>query len=139
MTAPDRLAAELTRGLDGPHADEHTSGAADLAAEAVRFLNYATGTHASAGLHWPGTVYAVTAGLSLAAGRMPQLYGQLADWLDAERTAGHLGVDDGTDPAGPVAEAVTGLAEAAALAGQLARTLAGVQSALGSVNARGGA
>jgi hypothetical protein len=139
MMTPDRLAVELTRRLDGPHADEHTTGTAHLAAEAVRFLNYATGSHSGEGLSWPSTVYTVTADLSLAAGRMPQLFGQLTRWLDAELAAGHLGVDDGSDPAVPVGEATAGLAEAVALADRLARVLAAVQSALGSVNGRGGA
>jgi len=138
MMTPDRLAVELTRRLDGPHADEHTTGAADLAAEAVRFLNYATGSHSGDGLRYPATVYTIAADLSLAAGRMPQLFGQLTGWLDTELAAGHLGVDDGSDPAAPVAEATAGLAEAAALADRLSRALAAVQSALGSVNARGG-
>ena len=133
---PDQLAAELARRLDGPHSDEHTTGTAHLAAEAVRFLNYATGARAPAWLNYPSTVYTVTADLSLAAGRMPQLFRQLTRWLEAELAAGHLGVDDGSDPAEPVREATAGLAEAADLAGQLSRVLAGVQSALGSVHGR---
>ena len=49
MMSPSRLAVELDSRLDGPHADEHTAGAANLAAECVRFLNYATGSHSPAG------------------------------------------------------------------------------------------
>ena len=131
------LTAELRRRLDGPHGDEHTASAADLAAETVRYLNHATGVHVAAGVNYPGTVYAVTAGLSLTAGRMPQLCGQLTGWLNAALGAGYLGVDNGSDPAGPVAEAVADLAVAATLAARLSGVLAGVQSALGSVNARG--
>src|SRR5690348_14047344 len=98
MMTPDRLRVELTRRLDGPHADEHTTAAADLAAEAVRFLNYATGSHSSAGLCYPATVYAVAANLAEAAHRMPQLCDQLTRWLQAELAAGHLACDDGTPP-----------------------------------------
>lgn len=57
IMTPDQLADQLTGRLDGPHADEHTTGAARLAAEAVRFLNYATGFHAPEGLTYPATVY----------------------------------------------------------------------------------
>jgi len=135
VMTPDQLGTELTRRLDGPHADEHTTAAGHLAAEAVRFLNYATGSHAPDGLTYPATVYTVTADLSLAAGRMPQLLGQLTRWLDTELAAGHLGVDDRSDPAGPVHEATAGMRRAAALAERLGRVLADVQSALGSVNA----
>ena len=40
---PDQLTSTLTARLHGPHDDEMTAGAARLAAEAIRFLNYATG------------------------------------------------------------------------------------------------
>jgi hypothetical protein len=134
---PERLTAELMARLDGPHADEHTAAAAELVSAAVRFLNYATGTHSAQGVSWPSTVYAVTARLSEAAGRMPQLCHQLASWLDAGLDAGHLGVDDRSDPVGPVEEATSALVDAAGLAARLSIALANAQSALGSVNARG--
>jgi hypothetical protein len=137
MMTPERLAAELTARLDGPHADEHTAGAAELAPAAVRFLNYATGAHAEDGLRFPGTVYSVAGDLSAAAYGLPQTCRQLAGWLDAGVASGYLGADDGSDPAGPVREAAAGLAGAAGQASRLAAALADVQSALGSVNARG--
>ena len=139
MMTPDRLAAEITRGLDGPHADEHTVGAAYLAAEAVRFLNYATGYHAAEGLRYPATVYEVAGHLSAAAHRMPQLCDQLTRWLRAEDAAGRLGNDDGTPPGVTVALAAARLRDAALLAGKLGDDLAALQSVISGLHARGGA
>ena len=92
MMTPNRLARELTARLDGPHADEHTAGTADLAAEAVRFLNYATGSHSPAGLVYPATVYRIAADLSSATWRMQQLFDQLGAWL-ADQDAARLRVN----------------------------------------------
>ena len=139
MMTPDRLAVELTRRLDGPHADEHTTGAANLAAAAVRFLNYATGPHSSAGLRDPATVYMITANLSAAASGLPQLFGQLTRWLETELAAGHLACDDGTPPAITVEAAAGRLAEATRLAERLGAELAALQSAISGLNGRGGA
>jgi hypothetical protein len=133
-SAPHEMAEELTAGLDGPHADEHTTGAAELAAEAIRFLNYATGPHASGGLTYPATVYSVTASLAVAAARLPQLCDQLTRWLDAENAAGRLGDDHG----GPVAvladRARFHLDSAAGHATALHAALAGAQAAVATVH-----
>ena len=139
MLTPDRLRVELTRRLDGPHADEHTGAAADLAAESVRFLNYATGSHSGAGLRYPATVYTVTANLAEAAHRMPQLCDQLTRWLQTELAAGHLASDDRTPPEVAVGVAAGRLAEAARLAGLLGDELMAAQSAVSGLNGRGGA
>jgi hypothetical protein len=98
-TGPGQLADRLTGLLGGPHADEHTTAAAWLASEAARFLNYATGPHASTGLRYPATVYSIAGALAEMAGRLPQLFGQFTAWLDAEQAAGRLAEDHG----GPVA------------------------------------
>jgi hypothetical protein len=139
MMTPDRLVVELTRRLDGLHADEHTAGAADLAAEAVRFLNYASGHHAADGLRYPATVYSVAASLAAAAHRMPQLFDQLTRWLYAEDAAGHLGCDDGTEPGITVALAADRLRDAALLAAELGDDLAALQNVIAGLNGRGGA
>lgn len=136
---PDRLAVEITRRLDGPHADEHTSGAACVVAETVRFLNYATGHHAAEGLRYPATVYEVAGQLSAAAHRMLQLCDQLTRWLYAEDSAGRLGNDDGTPPGVTVALAADRLRDAALLAGKLGDELAAFQSVISGLHARGGA
>jgi hypothetical protein len=139
MMTPDRLAVELIRRLDGPHADEHTAAAADLAAEAVRFLNYATGSHSGAGLRYPATVYMIAANLSAAACRMPQLCDQLTRWLYAEDAAGHLACDDGTPAGVTVALAADRLRDAALLADKLGADLAALQAIISGLNGRGGA
>jgi hypothetical protein len=137
MMTPTRLARELTARLDGPHADEHTAGAADLCAEAVRFLNYSTGSHSPAGLVYPSTVYMVAADLSSAAHRMVQLFGQLADWLAAEDAAGMLGTDDGAPSADVVTAARKRLAAASASATLLSAQLAALQNGIAGLNGRG--
>jgi hypothetical protein len=137
MMTPARLARELTARLDGPHADEHTAAAADLCAEAVRFLNYATGSHSPAGLVFPSTVYMIAADLSSAAYRMPQLFGQLADWLAREDAAGMLGTDDGSPAADVVAAARVNLASATVAAERLSAYLDALQNSISGLNGRG--
>jgi hypothetical protein len=137
MMTPERLTVELDRRLDGPHDDDHTAAAADLAAECVRFLNYATGSHAPAGLVYPSTVYMVAADLSSAAHRMVQLFGQLGDWLAAEDAAGMLGTDDGGPSADVVTAARKRLAAATASATLLSAQLAALQNGIAGLNGRG--
>ena len=136
MMTPKRLAGELERRLDGPHADEHTSATADLAAEAIRFLNYATGSHSPEGMIYPATVYEIAADLSSATHRMTQLFGQLADWLAREDAAGMLGTDDGQLSAEVVAAARKRLAAASASANLLSAQLAALQNGIAGLNGR---
>jgi hypothetical protein len=137
MMTPKRLTGQLQARLDGPHADEHTADAADLAAEAIRFLNYATGSHSPAGLVFPSTVYLLAADLSSAAWRMQQLFTQLSDWLAAEEAAGRLGTDDGGPAADTVTAARKGLAESADTAQILSVSLAKLQNAISGLNGHG--
>ena len=137
MMTPQRLARELDARLDGPHADEHTAGAAHLAAECIRFLNYATGSHSPEGLVFPSTVYDIAADLSSATCRMVQLFGQLADWLAAEDAAGMLGTDDGRPAADVVAAARVNLTTATAAAGRLSACLDALQNSISGLNGRG--
>jgi hypothetical protein len=137
MMTPKRLAGELERRLDGPHADEHTAATADLAAEAIRFLNYATGSHSPQGLVFPSTAYLIAADLSSATHRMVQLFSQLADWLAREDAAGMLGTDDGRPSAEVVSAARKRLAAASASATLLAAQLAALQNGIAGLNGRG--
>jgi hypothetical protein len=137
MMTPKRLSGEITRRLDGPHADEHTSWTADLAAETIRYLNYATGSHSPAGLVFPSTVYLLAADLSLAASRMPQLFDQLSRWLADQLAAELLGTDSGAPPAEAVTAAQAQLLTAAGHASKLAADLSAAQNALAAVNGRG--
>ncbi len=137
MMSPSRLARELEARLDGPHADEHTSGAATLASESVRFLNYATGSHAGQGLEFPSTVYDVLGSLSEAACRLPQLLTQMTAWLDRANAAGLLGMDDRTSPGDAIAASAVCLEEAGALARHLGEELATAQARISRLNGRG--
>jgi len=137
MMTPQRLTRELSARLDGPHADEHTAAAADLAAECVRFLNYATGSHSPAGLVYPSTVYLIAADLSSAAYRMVQLFGQLSGWLDRQDAAGMLGTDDGSPSADVVAAASVNLASATHAARHLSACLDALQNSISGLNGRG--
>jgi hypothetical protein len=133
----DGFAAELSARRHGPHDDAGTAGAARLAAEVVRFLDYATMPHAD-GLTEPATIYAITGELSSAVYRLPQLFGQLADWLTGAMNAGHLADDHGrpvhqlTDAARDV------LAEAMGHADRLGRALAAAQSLTAGLHLAGG-
>jgi hypothetical protein len=129
---PARLTAELTGRLDGPHADEHTAAAAELAAEAVRFLNYATA--ARAGLTCPATANAVTGSLALAASRLGQCFGQVTDFLDRELAAGRLGDDSGRHPALAVERARRQLEHAARAASSLNDALMAAQNDLAGLH-----
>lgn len=139
MMTPRRMAADLERQMNGPHSEEHTVQAAFLVAETVRFLNYATGTHAADGLPWPGTAYDVTGCLKVAAQRLPQCLDQLSNQMKRDLNDGLIATADRQEDT--LKEAVTAfdghLATAALLAGQLAVALSDAQSAITDVNGRG--
>jgi hypothetical protein len=137
MMTPSQLTVELQARLDGPHDDEHTVAAADLAAEAVRYLNYATGSHSPEALVYPATVYRIAADLSSAAWRMRQLFGQLSGWLAAEETAGRLGTDDGSPAADMVTAARANLASASTAATRLSAQLAALQNSISGLSGNG--
>jgi hypothetical protein len=137
MMTPARLERELDARLDGPHADEHTAATAALAAEAVRFLNHATGPHAASGLRYPATVYRIADDLSSAAYRMTQLFGQLGGWLARQDAAGMLGTDDGTPAGQVVAAARVNLTSATAAATELSAYLDALHNSLATLNGRG--
>lgn len=134
---PDQLASQLTAALDGPHDDDGTAGAARLAAEAVRFLNYATGPHAAEGLTGPGTVDRITGNLAEAARRLPQLFGQLGDYLAHEFAAARLADVYGRLPYHVVSQARADLDHGAQLADDLGKALAAAQSAVAGLRTAG--
>jgi len=127
---PDRLSDTLTARLNGPHSDEGTVEAARLAAEVARLLNYATGPHASAGLTEPATAYRILGDLAQAAYRLPQLCGQLGDYLTCQCAAGHLTDDHGRLPYSVVTRARHDLDTAARHADALGLALAAAQNAV---------
>jgi hypothetical protein len=99
--APAQLAAALAARTGGPHGDGDTAGAAEAAAEAIRYLNHAA---PRGGITDPATVSAVAAALAAVAYRLPQLVTQLAEWLAAETAAGRV-ADDHHRPAWQVTDA----------------------------------
>ena len=137
MMTPRRMTGDLEQRMDGPHSYEHTVHAAGLAAEAVRYLNYATGSHSPAGLVYPATVYSIAADLSAAAWRMQQLFTQLGDWLAAQEAAGLLGTDDGSPVTATIAAASVNLASATTAANHLSAYLDALQNSVSGLNGRG--
>jgi hypothetical protein len=132
------LAATLEARLNGPHADEDTAAIARLAAEAVRYLNYATmASPGLRGFEWPVTGYRVAGNLSGAAHGMPQLFEQITRRLAEQHAGGLLAVDGGGDVAEVIAAATARLEEAARLASRLGYELGSLQSVLSGLNGRG--
>jgi len=94
-STPGQLTAQLAALAHGPYSDADTTAAAGLAAEAVRYLNYAT---PRGGLTEPATIAAVAAGLATALYRLPQLLYQIRDWISTENTNGRIADDHHRPP-----------------------------------------
>lgn len=138
MMTPSELRVALEARLGGPHADEHTAAAAHLVAEAVRYLNYATGPdYGAQGLEFPATADSIAWGLSTAAQRMPQLFEQVTALLTEQYVDGLLATDDGRPVAEVIAAATLRLEESAKLASRLRYELASLQTVLSGLNGRG--
>jgi len=129
---PDQLADSLTARLNGPHSDDATAGAARLAAEVARFLNYAT--RAGEGLTEPATVYSVTGNLAAALHALPQLLSQIGDYLSREFAAGNLADDYGRLPFIVIGQARADLDNTARLSEWAGRSLDAVQSAVSGLH-----
>jgi hypothetical protein len=111
---------------------EETLALARTTAGAVRSLNHVT--LGGQGLAQPADAYSLLGELSLAAAGLPQLLGQVGQWLAAALAAGRLGCDDGTGPAAAVSGAWLFLSDARASAAALARDLDQAQQQLAAVN-----
>jgi hypothetical protein len=131
---PAYLTACLTELVNGPYADADTAGAADLAAETVRYLNYAA---PRGGITEPATVAAVAASLAATAWRLPQLMSALAEWLAAEATAGRLADDHRRPPADLTALIRAATSQAGDRAGDLAAALSTVHNLSATLHAAG--
>jgi hypothetical protein len=114
---------------DGPHSNAYTVQIAWQVAEAVRVLNYATGSHAPAGLTAPATAYDVLGAMRTTALRMPQLFEQLAQFLEQQLEAGRL-EDHVRHPAYAVESAVDALNDARSLTQTLEPALMRAQAAI---------
>lgn len=131
----------LTLDTSGPHSPQYTAKVGYALGEAVRVLNYATGPDVSTGLRYPSDVYGLLGSLYAATGRMPQLSGQLGDWLAEQARAGAIGVDGDDRPGAAVAavdQARASLNRASVLAHQLTASLQQAQEAIAGMHARTG-
>ena len=131
---PAQLTASLAALVNGPYADTSTAGAADLAAEAIRYLNYAA---PRGGITEPATVATVAAGLATAAYRMPQLLAALGGWLEAEAAAGRLADDHRRPPALQADRTRAAIRTASDQAGSLAAGLSAVHNLAATLHAAG--
>ena len=124
-TAPHTSPPASPASPQGPYADASTAGAADLAAETVRYLNYAA---AKGGITAPATISAVTASLATAAYRLPQLLNTVSEWLKAETTAGRIADDHRRSPDQLTARIRAAATHAADSADSLAAAVAAVHN-----------
>ena len=120
---------------DGPHSPEYTKQVADIVAEAIRVLNYAS-MPGSGGLEYPGDVYSLLGALYTGTGRLPQLFRQLVAFLDAQAASGRLGDDHGRDVAAQTAQAAFYLGAAHQVAADLTASLQAAQNAIAGLYVR---
>ena len=118
-----QLTASLAALTHGPYADASTAGAADLAAETIRYLNHAA---AKGGIADPATIADLTSSLATAAYRLPQLLNTISEWLRAETTAGRIADDHRRSPDQLTARIRAAITHAADNADDLAAALAAV-------------
>jgi hypothetical protein len=111
---------------------DDTIALARIAAEAIRGLNWAA--NCRAGLDQPSVAYDVIGALSLAAGRLGQLFTQITRYLDDALAAGQLGHDHGEDPARDIRGTGISLHGARSSAAALAAGLNQAQQLLAPVN-----
>lgn len=133
LIPPALLLCHLEAAAGGPHDPDATAAVAWLAAEAVRYLNYAS--RSDEGVEFASTLYTVAGALSPAASRIPQFASQALAWLNAN--SGRLRNDDGTPVSGTLAAAGASSQAAADTATLLARHLGQLQSTLAATGNRG--
>jgi hypothetical protein len=104
--------AGSSRGGRDHGRDPTPAEVADAIADAVRTLNYKTGASGAVELEYPSDLYDVLGSLGVAAGRLPQLFGQLAKWLREQQATGQVAHDSGGD-VGEYVEAVADALERA--------------------------
>jgi hypothetical protein len=107
---------------------------ARITAEAIRGLNWLTGSET--GLGQPSAAYDVIGALALAASRLQQALAQITSWLGRALAAGRLGHDLGEDPAGAIDAAGIFLGDARMSAAALAGDLDAAQQQLALINGR---
>lgn len=125
----------LSFSPDGPHSPEHTKEVADLFAECVRFLNYAS--MSGNGLTDPADVYYILGALCMGTQRLPQLFGNLSKLLAAQAATGTLGNNRDSSPAVEATEAGYDLLDAAEAAEALTSALKTAQQGISGLYVKG--
>jgi hypothetical protein len=125
--------------LDGPYTPDETLRVAELIAEAVRYLNYATRTRDA--FEYPSQLDTAIRSLSSAASRLPQLLEQVSGWLADEQAIGRLEIVSGEHAGDTPVAVITArgwLAEAGHLAGRLQVALDAAAAVTSTIAAAGG-
>lgn len=125
--------------LHGPYSPERTEGAAQTAAELVRYLNYATQS-ASDGVPAAATAYRTVGGLQATAGGLEQTLSQLnrhvQRWSENAVLYDDTACDDHAAAAARVDSASAALEDAVLVARSLTHALARVHRELGHLGHR---
>jgi hypothetical protein len=132
LLPPALLLRHLEAGAGGTHDPDATTAVAWLAAEAIRYLNYASDS--DEGVEFASTIYTLAGALSLAASRIPQLASQMRAWLNTN--SGRLLNDDGVPVSDTLAAADKSSQATADAAMLLAHHLGQLQSALACTSSR---
>ncbi len=119
----------------GPHSPDYTRELGNALAETVRVLNYATN---GPGLEYPADAYSLLGALYTATQRMPQMFGQMAAFLEAQFASGTLADSGGADPDLVTMAASQNLTEAARLARMVTDSLQFAQNAISGLHVRSG-
>jgi hypothetical protein len=127
-----QLTASLASLNHGPYADASTAGAADLAAETIRYLNHAA---AKGGITDPATIADLTSSLATAAYRLPQLLSAISEWLRAETAAGRIADDHRRPPDQLTSRTRTAITHTADTAQELAAALAALHNLTATLHA----
>jgi hypothetical protein len=104
-----------------PPSPERTRQLAETFAELARVMNHTTMHHEA--LAEPSDADRVVRELSSAAGRLPQLLGQIGAWLELEQDAGRIQAARGEDTVMAVIAARLRLERAGQIAAELQETL----------------
>lgn len=129
--------AIFTGSTDGPHSPAYTQQVASALARCVRVLNHATHP-GNDGLQYPGDVYALLGDLYTATGGLPQVFEQLADFLQSQAEGGRLGDSDGRDPFNQALIAGLHLGDVASSAKRMTDYLQQAQNAISGLYVKDG-
>ena len=112
---------------DGPHSPERTAEVGSLFDDCSRFLVYAM-MAGKGGVACPSDVYRLVADLYSATARLPQMCGQMEEFLSAQAATGRLYEARGRDVTAQCAQALAHLDQAATAAEALTVALQAAQT-----------